>query len=107
MSKFEEIQNSVVTRKTKEVKIKVGEKELTFTANELNYPRRLEISIAEKQGRSTFTMLIANSITDQDGKYMTYEQAEALPDEYAEAFFLAATSINTPDSAIVGEKEKN
>ena len=107
MSKFEEIQNSVVTRKKEEVKVKVGDKELIFTANELNFSRRLSLALAENQGRDTFTMLIASSITDQDGKYMTYEQADALPDEIAQVFFSAATSVNTPDKAIIGEQEKN
>ena len=41
MSKFEELQSSVVTKKKKEVKINLSDKELTFTANELTFPERL------------------------------------------------------------------
>jgi hypothetical protein len=95
MSGFDDLFKSDVQPKTEEVKLKVGEKTLTFTANEISYLQRLHLSQLQSQGGEAFTQLIVYSITDADGQHMTREQANRLPSEYAEQLFIAATKVNS------------
>jgi len=95
MSHFEELLSSSVVRKKKLVEIKLQNKTLEFTANEISYAERLHLSQISVLGGEAFSQLIMYSITDPDGKRMTREQVNALPDEVAEKFFIAATEINS------------
>ena len=94
---FDKIIKSDVIRKKKE--IEVGE--YKFYANELNFPERLALSVTQNVAEQ-FTSLVINSITDQEGKHMTSEQASNLPDNVFDKFLAAALELNK-----VEQSEKN
>lgn len=94
---FDKIIRSDVIRKKKE--IEVGE--YKFYANELNFPERLALSVSQNISEQ-FTALVINSITDQEGKHMTSEQALNLPDDVFDKFLGAALELNK-----VEQSEKN
>ena len=91
---FDALKASDVTKKSEEVKIKIGDKEYKFQANEIGYLQRLNLATLQKSGGDSFTQLIVYSITDENGFHMTLEQARALHDDHAEAFFVAAAKVN-------------
>lgn len=94
---FAELTNSSYSAKKEEFKIKAGEKELTFYANEISYLQRLNLSGIQSAGGDSYAQFIVYSITDQDGKHMTLDQAKALSHEHQEAFFVAAAKINSAE----------
>lgn len=95
MNVFDELSSAVQKRRQKDVVIEINGKSLKFVANEMSYTERLHVSQLQSQGREPFSQLIAYSIVDPDGNKMTVEQANQLPNEIAEKFFLAATEVNT------------
>lgn len=86
---FDKIVQSDVVRKRKEIQIG----EYKFYATEMNYPLRLSLSTA-KDREEQFFGLVISSIEDADGNKMTRKQAEQLPDDIAEKFFIAAVEVN-------------
>lgn len=99
---FDVLKQSDVTRKKEEVKIKVGEKEYKFYANEIGYLDRLQLAAVSHTGGNGFTHLIVHSITDENGQKMTVDQANQLSPEHAELFFNAAAKVNKQEA-----QEKN
>jgi hypothetical protein len=91
---FDALKKSDVTKKTKDVLLKVGDVEYKFKANEISYLQRLNIASAQANGGDPFSLLLVYSIVDQDGNHMTVEQAQALDSSHAEALFLAASEVN-------------
>ena len=104
MSAFDEIAKSDYARRKKEFKIKSGEKEFTFFANELTYAQRVRISVLENQGLDSYIPLIVFSITDQDGNAMTTDQANRLSEEHFNEFLINATNVNIAEKV---DTEKN
>lgn len=98
---FDEITSDVQRRK-KEVVLKHNGKEFKFFANEITYPQRLGVALEQHKGGDSLTQMIIFSITDEDGKNMTKEQAQKLSDEHAAILFEAASKVNE-----VVEEEKN
>lgn len=94
---FDKIIQCDVIRKKKELEIG----EYKFYANELNFPERLALSVTANVSEQ-FTTLVINSITDQEGKHMTREQALNLPDDVFDKFLAAALELNK-----VEQSEKN
>jgi hypothetical protein len=96
---FKELAEAAVARRKKEVKIKLKEgKELLFFANEISFLQRVELGIltgGKASGDEVHTNLVAMSITDEDGKHMTPEQAAALSSEHQEVFYRAALDVNS------------
>lgn len=100
---FDQLVKADYRKKTQEVKFTVGDKEVVFTANEIGALERLGLAVLQHGGKDFITMLVVSSIKDEHGKAMTAKQAEALPEEYATAFFQAAMAVNYE----TGEPEKN
>jgi hypothetical protein len=85
--------------KREEILITIGkdkdEKKLTFYANEISFLQRLGLDGIRQQGLDVHSYFIVYSITDSDGKHMTLEQAQALSQDHAMAFFNAAARVNS------------
>lgn len=94
---------AVVTRKKEEIVIEATGGNVIFFANELSYTQKMALSAASQNDDDIFTRWLALSITDQDGKRMTLNQASQLPDEIAEKMFLAVMRVNKSDE--VDEKK--
>lgn len=94
---FSELTNSNYAAKKEEVKITLGDKELVFHANEISYLQRLNLSAIQATGGDSYAQLVVYSITDQDGKHMTLDQATKLSPEHQEAFFIAAAKVNSAE----------
>ncbi len=93
---FKELSDSSVALKKKEVKITLKDgRELSFTANEVNFLDRLELGLLH--GTNVHANLIAMSIVDENGDKMTPEQASNLSSEHQEIFYRAAVSVNARD----------
>lgn len=71
-------------------------KKLEFTATEVPHLIFDEISAKRQTGDNWLVDLVMNSIIDSEGKRMTRQQAESLPDEYANIFLSAALDVNRP-----------
>lgn len=95
---FDDLKKADVTPKREEIKIKSGDKDLVFYANEISYLQRLNLAGIQATGGDSYSQLVVYSITDQDGKHMTIEQAQGLSDEHAEIFFVAAAKVNNQDA---------
>lgn len=96
---FSELANANYAPKREEVKIKVGDRELVFHANEISYLQRLNLYAIKSIGGDSYTQLVVYSITDQDGKHMTLDQAEKLSPDIQEKFFVAATKVNSSEDS--------
>jgi NAD-specific glutamate dehydrogenase len=94
---FNDLIQAGYAAKKEEVLVTVGDKEVTFYANEITHLQRLNISVLQNSGADFYTQLVVYSITDENGQHMTKEQAAALPPEYAEKFFIAAAKVNAKD----------
>lgn len=102
---FAELAKDSYARKTKEVKVKTGGgKELVFTATEISYLQRVALGVLSAQGGDVYTQLIVYSIHDQDGKYMTLDQAAKLSPEHQEVFYLAALDVNKVEDSQLKKK---
>lgn len=94
---FEALQSSDYTAKKEEILIKVGDKEIKFTANEISYLQRLHVAAIQDQGGDAYSQLVAYSIQDPEGKHMNLDQVRKLGPEHAQVFFIAAARVNKQD----------
>lgn len=85
---------TVATRKKEEVVISASGGDITFYANELSYTQKMSLSALTQNNTDPFSIWLSLSITDQDGKRMTINQAENLPDEIVEKMFAAVMRVN-------------
>lgn len=95
---FNDIVNSDVQRKSKEVILKHNDKEYKFTANELTCSQRLNLAVIQERGGDAFLQLVVYSITDEHGKTMSTKQASKLSDEHFEKLFIEANEVNSKQS---------
>lgn len=99
---FDALVNSNLNAKKKDISFEVAGKKVSFTANEISYLQRLNLSVIQQSGGDAFTQLVVYSIKDEQGKHMTFEQAQGLSEEHAQAFFVAASEVNKQET-----EEKN
>lgn len=109
---FDALKSSDITRKIKDIEIKVGENTLKFQAKEISYLQRMHIAHAQKSGGDPFVQLLVYSIVDEAGKHMSPEQAAQLSDIHALQFFTAASEVNgymaqPADAKEEGDSQKN
>lgn len=97
---FDALIDAKVIPKKEAVKVKSGDKELTFYANEMTYFERLKLAEVKQNGGNIYVYLTAMCITDEAGNRMTLEQAEKLPQEFGEVFFFACTRVNTVEQDV-------
>ena len=80
----------------KEVIIESKGKTLTFYANAISFFENQNIGIqARVAGRNSLSMLVAESITDEEGNKFTYDEVVRLKEEFAKPFLDAALSVNS------------
>lgn len=93
---FKDLAAAHVARRKQTVTIKLEDgREVTFHANEISYLQRIELGISRAtDGGNMHLGLVALSITDEEGKHMTLEQAQGLSDEHQEVFYRAALDVN-------------
>lgn len=92
---FDALLKSDVKKKTKAIEIQVGDQKLSFTAHEVGTFRQAEIAAEGKvAGKVSILPLVVESIVDQEGKRMTLEQADALPNKYQKIFIEAVVEVN-------------
>ena len=92
---FKELAEASVIRRSAPVVIKLKDgKELNFTANEISFLQRVEIGL---NSDNMHVKLITMSIKDEQGNYMTAEQAHMLSNEHQEVFYRAALDVNSID----------
>lgn len=96
---FEELAKSNYAPKTEEVKIKHGDKDFVFTANEISFLQRLNLSGLQSVGGDSYSQLVVYSIKDQDGRHMTLNQVQSLHPDIQEKFFVAAARVNSAEDA--------
>lgn len=96
---FAELTNANYAPKREEVKIKVGDKEVIFFANEISYLQRLHLSSIQSLGGDSYSQLVSYSITDKDGRHSTPDDVRALSDEHQEALFVAAAKVNSVEES--------
>lgn len=94
---FAELQKSNYVAKKEEIIIRVDDRDLRFFANEISYLQRLNLASIQSNGGDSYSQLVVYSITDEDGKHMTAEQAQGLSPEHSEIFFLAAAKVNAQE----------
>lgn len=102
---FKDLAEATVARKTKPVVLKLKDgRELNFTATEISFLQRVALGLTSANGSdaAVHENLIAMSITDEEGKHMTTEQAAALSSEHQEVFYRAALDVN----ALEGKAKK-
>lgn len=87
-------ESGVVERKKKELVVKVGEQELTFTATQISHVRKMEVDALLVNGMEAMPKLISYTITDSAGVNISQSQVLALPEQYAEVFLSAALEVN-------------
>lgn len=102
---FSELEKTY-TPKRETVTIKSGDRSLTFHANEISYLQRVHLGTIQSGGGDSYTQLVVYSITDEDGKHMTLEQAQKLSPEHAEKFFIAAAKVNSQEDTKKKAKSK-
>lgn len=100
---FDKITN--VIRKKELIEIEISTGALKFYANELSYTQRVSLSASAVNSDDIFAKWISMSITDEDGKRMTSEQASNLPDDVAEKMFAAVMRVNAKDDELDEEKK--
>lgn len=107
---FAELQKSNYKRNEKSFTIKLGEKDLSFKAIELNHFQKIEIEGLRANGLEWLTKFVSYSIVDGNGAKMTEAQASGLDAEYVNVFIAEALEVNkfevpTEDSS-EGNKKK-
>lgn len=95
---FDQLTKDSVSKKKLEVVITSNGKKLVFYANELTMTQRIRLAGLDKEGGDTFLQWVVFSITDQDGKSMTMEQAQSLPDEVLTKFFEAVMKVSETEN---------
>ena len=103
---FAELGKSDVTLARKEVSVKVGEKDLTFFANQLTLTQSVKVAAVEQSNGDHFLSWVLFSITDENGDHMTEAQARSLPDEIMAKFLNAALEVNKKPKAEAKKKAK-
>lgn len=83
--------------KRKQFSIEVGGQAMVFTATELSYLDCLDLAVSRRNGGNVYAGQLARSIIDADGQHMSYEQALALPDDVAKAFWEHSQEVNARD----------
>lgn len=86
-------EKSFVTQE-KLIEIKAGDQVLKFKAHKLRWSDGLNLAMASRGEKDVFAMQIAMSVTDEDGKHMSYDQALQLSDEHFQIFFNAVQEVN-------------
>lgn len=94
-----------IANDTKEVVFTVGEKTLIFKAKQKPFlVLQASAGKALKDDKNYLAYLLTECVEDENGDYMTYEQALNLPCKYARPLVSAVMEIN---GLADGESEKN
>lgn len=99
---FDKLIQSSVAKKQEEIVIDG----MTFYANELSITHSMKLAKIESEDGDTYTYWVAYSITDQEGKRMSYDQARQLPVVILKKFLDAALRVNSKPKA-KDTKKKN
>lgn len=95
---------SDLAQSEKEIVFTVNGKELKFTAVSKPFFELQGLSIKAKEDDKNYVAaLLVAAVTDENGDYMTYEQAMSLPPKYARPLMEAVLEVN----GMVEEEEKN
>ena len=103
---FDDLKETSCIKKSNTFTVKHGEKELTFTAKELSRYQRVEIAGERNSGNDWIAKFVAASIVDADGKRMTINQAESLPDTIADVFLQESFKVNALENIESEENKK-
>lgn len=103
---FDQLIDTSKTLKKKDFAIKKGDKTYKFSAHELSYTKKLKLAGVEASGGDAILNWIVLAIRDEDGKSMTLEQAEQLPDEVKERFVEEVFSLNSEPAPKAKKKSK-
>lgn len=99
---FDKLIESSVAKRQEEIVIDG----MTFYANELSITHSIKIAAIEAEDGDTYTYWVAYSITDQDGKRMSYDQATRLPGSVLRKFLDAAMRVNSKPKKKDTKKKK-
>lgn len=99
---FDKLIQSSVAKKQEEIVIDG----MTFYANELSITHSMKLAQIEMESGDTYSYWVVFSITDQDGKRMTYDQASKLPIPVFKQFLDATLRVNAKPKEEEGKKNK-
>ena len=87
------LEESCVSGK-KEIIIDSGGKKIKFYAHEISYLSYLNIDVQSQRGKNRLALMVAESISDEQGFRFTYEEVLRFKKNIAEPFFDAVIEIN-------------
>lgn len=79
----------------KEIIVESQGKKIKFYASEIGYLAWQHIGVkASAEGKNNIALLVAETITDEEGNKFTYDEVMRLKKEYAAPFFDAVFAVN-------------
>lgn len=91
---MKDMEDSFLTAR-QEIIIESNGKNLKFYANEIGYLSSLNMSVqSSKHGKNGLALMVAESITDENGNHFTYDEVMRLKKEFSQPFFDAVVEVN-------------
>lgn len=103
---FDELIKGNVARKKNAFTVDFGGKTYKFSASKLSVTGKANVAVAQAKDGDWAAIWVQSSIRDEDGKQMTIQQVEQLPDEILEKFLEEAIKVNGDEPVKKKSKSK-
>ena len=92
------LEESCVSGK-REVVVESNGKKIKFFAHEISYLSHLNINVQAGHGKNKLALMVAESVSDEQGNRFTYDEVLRLKKNVAEPFFDAVIEVNNLKAA--------